>query len=137
MGSGVIYYEYEKREKLEDYDLKADAKLGRFKIRRYHLDDEDSVHPLHSVKIDPDCPYKIRFEALRVPKSWGLVPPSLGWMGEGHDKKGIGGMEPSIEKKDASEGDSEEEVLASSSLLVDIDAEERLPTLYQGVEASS
>ncbi|MED6160341.1 hypothetical protein PIB30_050587 [Stylosanthes scabra] len=33
MGSGVIYYEYEKREKLEDYDLKADAELGTFKIR--------------------------------------------------------------------------------------------------------
>ncbi|MED6158293.1 hypothetical protein PIB30_031350 [Stylosanthes scabra] len=27
MGSGVIYYEYEKHEKFEDYDMKADAKL--------------------------------------------------------------------------------------------------------------
>ncbi|MED6150260.1 hypothetical protein PIB30_070750, partial [Stylosanthes scabra] len=50
---------------------------------------------------------------------------------------GIGGMEPSNEKKDASEGDSEEEVLASSSLLVDIDAKERLPTIHREVEPSS
>ncbi|MED6109574.1 hypothetical protein PIB30_034981 [Stylosanthes scabra] len=39
MGSGVIYYEYEKRGKFEDFDMKADAELGTFKIRRYHLDD--------------------------------------------------------------------------------------------------
>ncbi|MED6109575.1 hypothetical protein PIB30_034982 [Stylosanthes scabra] len=53
-------------------------------------------------------------------------------MGEGHDKKGIGGMEPSNEKKDVSEEDSEEEVPASFSLLMDIDANGRLPTLHRG-----
>ncbi|MED6173861.1 hypothetical protein PIB30_063607 [Stylosanthes scabra] len=54
MGSGVIYYEYEKRGKFEDFGMKADVELGTFKIRRYHLDDEAFVHPLHSVRIDPD-----------------------------------------------------------------------------------
>ncbi|MED6133031.1 hypothetical protein PIB30_024556 [Stylosanthes scabra] len=28
MGSGIISYEYEKREKFEDYNMKADAELG-------------------------------------------------------------------------------------------------------------
>ncbi|MED6195938.1 hypothetical protein PIB30_042551 [Stylosanthes scabra] len=68
MGSGVIYYEYEKREKFEDYDLKADAELGTFKIRRYHFDDESFVHPLHSVRFDPDRPYEIPIEALMADK---------------------------------------------------------------------
>ncbi|MED6205646.1 hypothetical protein PIB30_019585 [Stylosanthes scabra] len=54
MGSGVIYYEYEKREMVEDYNMKADAELGTFKNRRYHLDDEAFVHPLRSVRLDPD-----------------------------------------------------------------------------------
>ncbi|MED6128661.1 hypothetical protein PIB30_100085 [Stylosanthes scabra] len=38
MGSSVIYYEYEKRETFEDHDMRADAELGTFKIRRYHFD---------------------------------------------------------------------------------------------------
>ncbi|MED6171053.1 hypothetical protein PIB30_037058 [Stylosanthes scabra] len=49
MGSGVIYYEYEECEKFEDYGMKADIELGTFKIRRYRLDDEASVHPLYRV----------------------------------------------------------------------------------------
>ncbi|MED6125614.1 hypothetical protein PIB30_070297 [Stylosanthes scabra] len=64
MGSGVIYYEYKKREKFEDYDLKADAELGTFKIRRYHFDDESFVHPLHNVRFDPDRLYEVPIEAL-------------------------------------------------------------------------
>ncbi|MED6122356.1 hypothetical protein PIB30_039028 [Stylosanthes scabra] len=64
MGSGVISYEYEKCEKFEDYDPKADAELGTFKIRRYHFDYESFVHPLHSVRFDPDRPYEIPIEAL-------------------------------------------------------------------------
>ncbi|MED6120626.1 hypothetical protein PIB30_022597 [Stylosanthes scabra] len=68
MGSGVIYYEYEKREKFEDYDMKADAELGTFKIRRYHFDDESFVHHLHSVRFDPDRPYEIPIEALMADK---------------------------------------------------------------------
>ncbi|MED6175362.1 hypothetical protein PIB30_077636 [Stylosanthes scabra] len=28
MGSGIIFYEYEKHEKFEDYDMRADAELG-------------------------------------------------------------------------------------------------------------
>ncbi|MED6176693.1 hypothetical protein PIB30_090680 [Stylosanthes scabra] len=64
MGSGVIYYEYEKCDKLEDYDLKADAELGTFKIRRYHFDNESFIHPLHSVRFDPNRPYEVPIETL-------------------------------------------------------------------------
>ncbi|MED6140553.1 hypothetical protein PIB30_094274, partial [Stylosanthes scabra] len=52
------------REKFEDYNLKADAELGTFKIRRYHFDGESFVHPLHGVRFDPDRPYEISTEAL-------------------------------------------------------------------------
>ncbi|MED6208288.1 hypothetical protein PIB30_043649 [Stylosanthes scabra] len=68
MGSGVSYYEYEKREKFEDYDMDADAELGTFKIRRYHFDDKSFVHPLHSVRYDPDRPYEIPIEVLMADK---------------------------------------------------------------------
>ncbi|MED6140724.1 hypothetical protein PIB30_096242 [Stylosanthes scabra] len=68
LGSGVIYYEYEKREKFEDYDMEAEAELGIFKIRRYHFDDESFVHPLHSVRFDPNRPYEIPIEALMADK---------------------------------------------------------------------
>ncbi|MED6139743.1 hypothetical protein PIB30_086743 [Stylosanthes scabra] len=68
MGSGVIYYEYEKREKFEDYNLDADVELGTFKIRHYHFDDESFVHPLHIVRFDPDRPYEILIEALTADK---------------------------------------------------------------------
>ncbi|MED6109226.1 hypothetical protein PIB30_031542 [Stylosanthes scabra] len=68
MGSGVIYFEYEKREKFEDHDMRADAELGTFKIRRYHFDNESFVHPLHSVRFDPDRLYEIPIEALMANK---------------------------------------------------------------------
>ncbi|MED6177435.1 hypothetical protein PIB30_098095 [Stylosanthes scabra] len=68
MGSGVIFYEYEKCEKFEDHDKRADAELGTFKIRRYHFDNESFVHPLHSVRFDPDRPYEIPIEVLMADK---------------------------------------------------------------------
>ncbi|MED6111597.1 hypothetical protein PIB30_053661 [Stylosanthes scabra] len=68
MGSGVIYYEYKKREKFEDHDMKADDELGIFKIRRYYFDDESFVHPLHSVRFDPNRPYEIPIEVLMADK---------------------------------------------------------------------
>ncbi|MED6125288.1 hypothetical protein PIB30_067165 [Stylosanthes scabra] len=68
MGSGVIFYECEKREKFEGHDMRADAELGTFKIRRYHFDNESFVHPLHSVRFDPDRPYEILIEALMADK---------------------------------------------------------------------
>ncbi|MED6113153.1 hypothetical protein PIB30_068179 [Stylosanthes scabra] len=147
IGSGVIYYEYEKREKFEDYDLKADVEIGTFKIRRYHFDDESFIHPLYSVRSDPDRPYEVPIEALMAdqplsssdkgrtsargshhsrrslrrrvaskelspPKSWELIPPFEGWMCEGNkEEKEIGGMEPSVEKEEASEKEEEEEDL--------------------------
>ncbi|MED6218744.1 hypothetical protein PIB30_029322 [Stylosanthes scabra] len=64
----IIYYEYEKREKFEDYDMKVDAELGNFKIRHYHFDDESFVHPLHSVRFDPDHLYEIPIEVLMADK---------------------------------------------------------------------
>ncbi|MED6186673.1 hypothetical protein PIB30_069006 [Stylosanthes scabra] len=51
MGSGAIYYEYEKREKFEDYDMKADAELGTFKIRRYYFEDESFI-PIEALMAD-------------------------------------------------------------------------------------
>ncbi|MED6208032.1 hypothetical protein PIB30_041290 [Stylosanthes scabra] len=48
--------------------MKADAELGTFKIRRYVFDDESFVHPLHSVRFDPDRPYEIPIEALMADK---------------------------------------------------------------------
>ncbi|MED6161996.1 hypothetical protein PIB30_066198 [Stylosanthes scabra] len=68
MGSGVIFYEYEKREKFEDHDMRSDAELGTLKIRRYHFDSESFVHPFHSVRFDPDRPYEIPIEALMADK---------------------------------------------------------------------
>ncbi|MED6109376.1 hypothetical protein PIB30_031991 [Stylosanthes scabra] len=68
MRSGVIFYEYEKREKFEDHDMRADAELGTFKIRRYHFDNESFVHSLHSVRFDPDRPYEFPIEALMADK---------------------------------------------------------------------
>ncbi|MED6222253.1 hypothetical protein PIB30_062521 [Stylosanthes scabra] len=69
MGSGVIYCEYEKCEKFEDYDMKADAELGTFKIRHHHFDDESFVPPLHSVRFYPDRPYEIPIKAPMADKS--------------------------------------------------------------------
>ncbi|MED6109548.1 hypothetical protein PIB30_034772 [Stylosanthes scabra] len=68
MGSGVIYYEYEKRETFEDHYMRVDAELGTFKIRRYHFDNESFVHPLHSIRFDPDRPYEFPIEALMADK---------------------------------------------------------------------
>ncbi|MED6191788.1 hypothetical protein PIB30_003589 [Stylosanthes scabra] len=64
IGSGIIYYEYVKREKFEGYDMKADAELGTFKIWRHHFDDKSFVHPPHSVRFNPDHLYEIPIEAL-------------------------------------------------------------------------
>ncbi|MED6160136.1 hypothetical protein PIB30_048563 [Stylosanthes scabra] len=172
MGSDVIYYEYEKREKFKDYDLKVDAELGTFKIRRYHFDGESFVHPFHSVRFHPDRPYEVPVEALmadqplsssrdvksstRKSRSSRYPTPHYSPRGmlstqrvlsssstkgtsssrrrvaEDEEDKGIGRMEPSIEKKKASEGDEEEEeapeeedpeeeVSACISLPMDID----------------
>ncbi|MED6140554.1 hypothetical protein PIB30_094275, partial [Stylosanthes scabra] len=73
---------------------------------------------------------RVASKTLRMPRSWELIPPFEGWMCEGDDEKEIGGMAPSVKKKDASKEDSEEEedpdeeVLASSSLRMDTDATE-------------
>ncbi|MED6113874.1 hypothetical protein PIB30_074896 [Stylosanthes scabra] len=40
MGSGIIYYEIEKREKYEDSDERADSDLAIVKTWRYHFNDE-------------------------------------------------------------------------------------------------
>ncbi|MED6214774.1 hypothetical protein PIB30_106593, partial [Stylosanthes scabra] len=45
-----------------------DVDLGTFKIRRYHFDNEYFVHPLHSVRFDPNRPYEIPIEALMPDK---------------------------------------------------------------------
>ncbi|MED6174081.1 hypothetical protein PIB30_065448, partial [Stylosanthes scabra] len=58
-GSGVIYYEIEKCEKYEDTNERADWDLAVVKMRRYHFDNEPFIHPLHSIRFDPDRPYEI------------------------------------------------------------------------------
>ncbi|MED6139079.1 hypothetical protein PIB30_080507 [Stylosanthes scabra] len=64
MGSGIIYYEIEKREKYEDSDERADSDLAIVKMRRYHFDDEFFIHILHSIQFDLDCPYELPVESL-------------------------------------------------------------------------
>ncbi|MED6173296.1 hypothetical protein PIB30_058036 [Stylosanthes scabra] len=68
MGSGVIYYEYEKREKFKDHDMDADTELETFRTRHYDFADESFVHPLYSVRFDPDHLYEILIEALMADK---------------------------------------------------------------------
>ncbi|MED6196242.1 hypothetical protein PIB30_045722 [Stylosanthes scabra] len=80
---------------------------------------------------------RVAGKTLRPPKSWELIPPFEGWMcEEDEEEKEIGGMEPSAEKEEASKKEEEEEdpeeeeedleveVLASTSLPMDIDATE-------------
>ncbi|MED6131912.1 hypothetical protein PIB30_014358 [Stylosanthes scabra] len=82
--------------------------------------------------------------SLRKPRSWELISPSEGWMCDCDDEKEIGGMEPSIinevsseeedpeeqedpkeeEEESKEEEDPEERIPTSSSLPMDIDAEE-------------
>ncbi|MED6136998.1 hypothetical protein PIB30_060927 [Stylosanthes scabra] len=64
MGSEVIYFEIEKREKYEDSDVKVDADLAIMKTCRYHFDDEPFIHPLHNVRFDPNRPYELLIELL-------------------------------------------------------------------------
>ncbi|MED6162050.1 hypothetical protein PIB30_066699 [Stylosanthes scabra] len=64
MGSGVIYYEIEKREKYEDSDEKADSDLAIMKTRMSYFDDEPFIHPLHSVRFELDRPYELPIESL-------------------------------------------------------------------------
>ncbi|MED6163616.1 hypothetical protein PIB30_081667 [Stylosanthes scabra] len=145
MGSGIIYYEYEKPEKFKYYDMKANAELGTFKIRHCHFDGESFVNPLHSVRFDPDRTYEVPIEALMADQPFSSSKtgkssargshPSRRWMLEGdEEEKEIGGMEPSVEKEgvreeeeddeDPEEEDPEEEVPVSTSLPMDIDATE-------------
>ncbi|MED6155804.1 hypothetical protein PIB30_008706 [Stylosanthes scabra] len=116
MGSGVIYYEYEKREKFEDHDMNADAELGDHGTRSFRHGTASS--------------------SVRKLRSWELIPPSEGWMCDADDEKEIGGMNP-FEKEESSEedpemeeevpeeaGNPEDKVPTTPSLPMDIDAEE-------------
>ncbi|MED6214781.1 hypothetical protein PIB30_106681 [Stylosanthes scabra] len=151
MGSGLIYYEYEKREKFEDHDMRADAELGTFKIASASKIEEslprDDVHldVLRRITLREHCqlpnvktPLLLSKEHVPsvVPRSWELIPPSEGWMCDADDEKEIEGMDPS-EKGESSEEDPEMEeeypeeagnpqdrVPATPSLPMDIDAEE-------------
>ncbi|MED6170982.1 hypothetical protein PIB30_036339 [Stylosanthes scabra] len=133
MRSGVIYYEYEKCKKFEDFDMKANAELGTFKIRRDHFDYEYFVHHLHCT---PNT---------ALLSEGGIVDPASVFIFDGcakemKRKKEIGGMEPSVEKKEASEKnpeeeeDPEEEVYASPSLSMDIDASEDYLQIIEELE---
>ncbi|MED6160117.1 hypothetical protein PIB30_048367 [Stylosanthes scabra] len=64
MGSGVIYYEIEKREKYEDSGERANADLAIVKMRRYHFDDEPFIYLLHNYRFDPDRSYELPIKSL-------------------------------------------------------------------------
>ncbi|MED6185474.1 hypothetical protein PIB30_057399 [Stylosanthes scabra] len=74
--------------------------------------------------------------SVTKPRSWGLIPPSEGWMCDADDEKEIGGMDPSEKGESGEEdpemegeypeeaGNPEDRVPATPSLPMDIDAEE-------------
>ncbi|MED6224450.1 hypothetical protein PIB30_084153 [Stylosanthes scabra] len=64
MGNRIIYYEIEKCERYEDSDESENPDLAVVKTRRYHFDDEPFIHPLHSIRFDPDRPYELPVESL-------------------------------------------------------------------------
>ncbi|MED6218294.1 hypothetical protein PIB30_025385 [Stylosanthes scabra] len=64
MGSRIIYYEIQMREKYEDSDEKVDSELAIVKTSRYHSDDENFVHPLHSIQFDLDRLCELPVESL-------------------------------------------------------------------------
>ncbi|MED6127622.1 hypothetical protein PIB30_089802 [Stylosanthes scabra] len=64
MGSGVIYYEIERHDKYGDSDERANSDFAVVKTRRYHCDDEPFVHPLHSIRFDPNRSYELPIESL-------------------------------------------------------------------------
>ncbi|MED6172307.1 hypothetical protein PIB30_048852 [Stylosanthes scabra] len=79
---------------------------------------------------------KTASKLLRKTRNWELIQLPEGWICDGDDEKEIGGMEPSVQKEESSEEDPEEEedpkeeedheeeIPASSSLPMDIDADE-------------
>ncbi|MED6138534.1 hypothetical protein PIB30_075043 [Stylosanthes scabra] len=64
MGSRIIYYEIEMHEKYEHTDERADSDLAVVNTQRYHFDDEPFIHPLHSIRFDPDRQYELPVESL-------------------------------------------------------------------------
>ncbi|MED6222254.1 hypothetical protein PIB30_062522 [Stylosanthes scabra] len=127
MGSGVIYYQYERREKFEDYDTKANAELGTFKI---------------SVRFDPDRPYEI-LSSTKDKKSSTRRSSSSRRPTPHYSPRSIPVAQryPSVKKDESSEEDSEEDpeeeerepeeddnpedgIPATPSLPMDIDAKE-------------
>ncbi|MED6175146.1 hypothetical protein PIB30_075645 [Stylosanthes scabra] len=60
----MIYYEIERRDQYEDFDDRADLDLAVVKTRRYHFDDKLFVHPLNSIRFDPDRPYELLVDSL-------------------------------------------------------------------------
>ncbi|MED6121667.1 hypothetical protein PIB30_032323 [Stylosanthes scabra] len=146
MGSGVIHYKYNKLEKFEDYDLKADPELGIFKTRHYNLmmnlsfilsialdltliirtrglSSTQRVLLSSSTKEDSSFCRRLASKTLRSPKSWELIPQSKGWMcKKDEEEEEIGGMKPSIEKERVSKEEEEEEDLEREE-----DPEEEVP----------
>ncbi|MED6198243.1 hypothetical protein PIB30_064298 [Stylosanthes scabra] len=104
--------------------MKAYAELGTFKIRRYHFDDESFLHPLHSVRFDPDHPYEIPIEALMADKV-GCVRETMKRKLEVSSEEDSEEEEDPKEEEDLEEEeDPEEQIPASPSLPMGIDATE-------------
>ncbi|MED6112091.1 hypothetical protein PIB30_058574 [Stylosanthes scabra] len=50
--------------KYEDSDENPNSDLAVVKKRRYHFNDKTFIHPLHSIRFDPDRPYELPVESL-------------------------------------------------------------------------
>ncbi|MED6190334.1 hypothetical protein PIB30_104914 [Stylosanthes scabra] len=123
MGSEIIYYEIEKREKYEDSDEKADSNMAIVKTRRYHFEDEPFIHPLHSIRFDMDRLYELPIESLLVLRrrdSSKKKDPS-----PVEDAKGIEEEDKDEDEDEEDPGeDALEEEMPTIPRLMDVDANE-------------
>ncbi|MED6178500.1 hypothetical protein PIB30_108179, partial [Stylosanthes scabra] len=109
-------------------DERANSDLAVVKTRRYHFNDRPFIHPLYSIRFDPDHPYELPVKSLltlrhrdpskkkdsypqesgqegaRQLNSWELIPPSEGWMCEGNDVEGKRASEEVPERVDDAKG---------------------------------
>ncbi|MED6175652.1 hypothetical protein PIB30_080415 [Stylosanthes scabra] len=121
MGSGIIYYEIEKREKYEDSDESTDLELAVVRTRRYHSDDEPFIHPPHIIQFDPDRPYELLGDDAEGKKVSEEVLERV------DDAKGIEEEDKNEEEEEEEEDPVEvtpEEEMPAIPRPMDVDAEE-------------
>ncbi|MED6188814.1 hypothetical protein PIB30_089480 [Stylosanthes scabra] len=136
IGSGVIIYEIEKREKYEDSDEREDADLDIVKTRRSSVLEEGTplrkdpvlqgelvrhcstlpFNPVSRLRSPPLLSKIILLtqclEGERPLKSWELIPPSEGWMCDGDEVEGkgvTGGVPARVDEAKGIEQEDEKE----------------------------